>query len=128
MDIKFVKAYETRRLNIKTSPFETLYRLEGYLLAQLALFRYAAIGILGLALSSPVWFGVAVVLGLAGYSSLAVVFMLLMPGCFLLALLLWLCLYFVIFPDSEGKRQLLARIRQEIWRRGKESFSFASDN
>lgn len=128
MLIKYIKACETRHLNIKTSPFETLYRLEGYLIAQLAIFQYATIGVLTLALSSPVWFGMAVVTGLAGQSQLAGFFLLLMPGCIALAFMLWLCLYVVIFPDAEGKRQLLARIRHELQSRGKQSFSFASDN
>ena len=128
MHVQYFKANETRHLNIKTSPFETLYRLEGYLTAQLAVFRYATIKILTLALSSPAWFGVAVVMGIAGQSQLATFFILLVPGCIVLAFMLWLCLYFVIFPNEESKRQLLARISQELRDRGKQSFSFANDN
>jgi hypothetical protein len=128
MHVQYFKANETRHLNIKTSPFETLYRLEGYLTAQLAVFRYATIKILALALSSPAWFGIAVVFGISGQGQLATFFMLLVPSSIALAFMLWLCLYFVIFPYEEAKRQLLARIKQELQCRGRQSFSFANDN
>lgn len=128
MQIEYIKTSQIHHLNIRTTPFETLFRLEGYLLAQLRFFRYAVMGILALALSSPVWFGVAAVLGLSGQTQLAIFFTLLMPGCILAALMLWLCLYFVILPDADVKNQLLFRIRHEIWRRGKVPFSFACDN
>ena len=123
-----IPSSNTLRMNIRTTPFETLYRLEGYLAARQGMLHLATVGIAGVAVSGPVWFCVAVVLGLAGAVHMAMIFVMMMPGAFLLAFLLWLCLYGLLFPDAERNQQLLKGIRHELHRRGQTPFTFVSDN
>ena len=128
METLKIPSKNTLRMNIRTTPFETLYRLEGYLTARQEMLRYATVGISFIALSGPVWFCVAVILGLAGAVHTAMIFVLMMPGAFLLAFLLWLCLYALLFPDVERNRHLLQGIRHELQRRGQRAFTFVCDN
>lgn len=128
LELNFDKKLPVLSHNLKAMPFETLYRWQGYLLAEQSMLRSTTVGIVMFAVSSPLWFCAAVVLGIVGQTTMAMFFVMLTPACLLLALLFWLCLHYLIFPDSERKRLFLQRISVELRRRGQFPFTFAGDN
>jgi hypothetical protein len=107
---------------------ETLYRRIGFIESHCALYRRMVMAIILLAVSTPFWFGMAVVMGIAGQTLLATGFVLMMPGALLAAGLAWLCLRLAFFPRLLRHLKQLEQIRQELRRRGRGQFSFISDN
>ncbi len=107
---------------------EILYRRIGFIESHCALYRRMVVAIILLAVSTPFWFGMAVVMGIAGQTLLATGFILMMPGALLTAGLAWLCVRLAFFPKLLWHLKQLEQIRQELRRRGRSHFSFISDN
>lgn len=115
-------------LPLRGLSYETLYRRIGFIESHCAMYRRIVIAIVLLAISTPFWFGLAVVMGIAGQTLLATGFILMMPGALLTAGLAWLCVRLAFFPGLIRHLKQLEQIRQELRRRGRGHFTFISDN
>ena len=113
---------------LRGMPNEALYRRIGYIESHCAIYRRIVVSIILVAVSTPVWFGLAVITGISGHTILATGFILMMPGALLSAGLAWICVRLALFPRLVRHLQQLEQIRKELRRRGRSSFSFVSDN
>lgn len=115
-------------LPLRGLSYEMLYRRIGFIESHCAMYRRIVIAIILLAVSTPFWFGLAVVMGIAGQTLLATGLILMMPGTLLVAGLAWLCVRLAFFPKLVRHLHQLEQIRQELRRRGRGHFTFISDN
>ncbi len=119
---------QSAALPLRGLSYESLYRRIGFIESHCAMYRRIVVAIILLAVSTPFWFGLAVVMGIAGQTLLATSFILMMPGALLAAGLAWLCVRLAFFPGLQRHLKQLEQIRQELRRRGRGHFSFISDN
>jgi hypothetical protein len=108
-------------------PNEVLYRLLGYMEARCELYRKVLSVILLWAITAPGWFGMAVVMGVAGQKTLAGLLLVMTPGVLILAGLAWTIVYFVWAPRRLFDRQMES-IEQELQRRRRGRCSHILEN
>jgi hypothetical protein len=111
-----------------TMPSDDLCSLQGYIKARRELYEKGCIVALSLLVSTPIWFLIGVVVGLSGATELATIFIRLIPFSLMASLGLWLFLYFVVFSDVSRNAETLFYVENELTRRNRVRFSFASEN